>query len=207
MAQGEFITLLPMKKLLLTLLIALPALAQAQSYGLPTDSTTHKVIYEGVIQTPGATQAELYSRAREWFATSFNSGKDVLDMDDRQSGKLIGKAYADFALRVPMIGSVTQKMWRVVKVYVKDGRYRYEITDFAAQGYYRPGQVPESTQTAMHPVEEFFDTKNSMFFDKRGTPKPMAQSVFDATQAQAKAQIASLQNAMVSPTAKKEKDW
>jgi len=186
-----------MKAFLLALLIFAPMLMRAQSVVLPIDSTTHKVTFTGVVQVPGVTQADLYSRAREWFATNFNSGKAVLDMDDKEAGKMIGKAYADFSLRAPLVGDITQKLWRQVKVYVKDGRYRYELTEFSTEGYLASGgRKPES-----YPVEWFLDKT-------KGARKGMSESVLNATHNQALAQIASLQSAMTSTAAaKKEKDW
>lgn len=57
-----------MKMLLLLCLLTLPTLVRAQSnvfQGLPVDSASGKITYQGVVQVPGVSKTELYSRARE----------------------------------------------------------------------------------------------------------------------------------------------
>lgn len=117
--------------LLCALCLSLGAAGQvAPLPSLPTDSLTHKITYQGVVQVPGASQLELYSRAREWFAATFGSSKAVLEVDDRESGKLIGRAYAQFEFSGGFGPTVPWAMWRTIKVETKDGRYRYTITNF-----------------------------------------------------------------------------
>ena len=88
-----------MKHLFLLCLLACGLQAAGQVSPLPIDSLTHKVTYQGVVQVPGVTQAEMYSRAREWFAVTFGSAKAVLEMDDRTAGKLIGRENGGFLQR------------------------------------------------------------------------------------------------------------
>jgi hypothetical protein len=77
----------------------------------------------------GIKQDELYSRAREWFAKNFNNSKYVLQMDDRTSGKLVGKGsiqvHDSYAIN-PDAGFVEFS----INVYVKDGRYKYDLNNF-----------------------------------------------------------------------------
>lgn len=76
--------------------------------------------YSKVIEVPNKTSKELYSSAREWFAKTFVSANDVLQMDDLQSGKLIGK------------GNFLLKDWIVdfnFEVIVKEGRYKYDLSN------------------------------------------------------------------------------
>ena len=118
-----------MKILLLLLLLAPCLRAAGQASPLPVDSTTRKVTYQGIVQVPGVSQAELYSRAREWFATSFGSAKAVLEMDDRVVSKMVGRYYATFGFSAGL-SATPWHLWRTVTVEVKDGRYRYSFTRF-----------------------------------------------------------------------------
>lgn len=121
-----------MKKLLLTLFIVAPALSMAQAIVLPRDSTTKQISFQEVVQVPGATKDELYTRAREWFAKTFKSSKDVIQMDDRIAGKIIGKGSGN-----GLTGNILliTSFWLnyTVSITIKDGRYRYEITDFTTE--------------------------------------------------------------------------
>lgn len=129
-----------MKKYLLLLLL-LPFFVQAQkskspmdslkkylNMGIKVDSITKKIIYEGVEKVEGATKDELYVRAREWFARTFNSANKVLQMDDKAAGKLIGKASEPGVSLSLFTGGFM--MDYTVSITVKEGRYRYEITNY-----------------------------------------------------------------------------
>jgi opacity protein-like surface antigen len=191
-----------MKKLLLAalLLAALSSQANAQSWKnpLPLDSATHRVVYTGVVAVPGATKDELYSRAREWFATNFGSAKAVLEMDDREAGKLIGNANSQFMLVFGgILASTPMRLWRTIRVELKDGKYRYTLANFDMGS-------PTSGQAAARPVESWFDKPAE--FAKDGTPKKVTASVIDAIQASGESQVASLQAAMTKK-ASKDKDW
>jgi hypothetical protein len=117
--------------LLLALLMASPAIAQKvkeddSPMALPVDSDTHKVTYSGVVEVAGATQAQLYSRAYEWVVRTYKSAPDVLQMQDKESGKIILKGYTHALVRGRECGPVSHTF----SIYLKDGRYKYDITDF-----------------------------------------------------------------------------
>lgn len=86
--------------------------------------------YSEVIKVPGKTAIQLYGSAREWFAESFKSANDVLQLEDQTNGKLIGKGsmpiiikYNSMLVSVPIILHATF----TIKVAVKDSVYKYEI--------------------------------------------------------------------------------
>lgn len=106
-----------MKKLLLLVFALLPSLLFAKDY-------------TEVVEVQGKTADQLYSSAREWFADTFNSANDVLQMDDPVAGKLIGKGFFNIVVTAktgfgstPIILPVTFTM----KVFVKDSVYKYEV--------------------------------------------------------------------------------
>lgn len=121
-----------MKKSLLIILLLLPTAMQAQSIQIPVDSATRKIDYQGVVKADGLTKDELYTRAREWFAKTFNSAKDVIQMDDKSAGKIIGKGAANGSYFY-LLTTIRFTLYYTVSITVKDGRYRYEITDIEAQ--------------------------------------------------------------------------
>lgn len=117
-----------MKKLLLAL-IFFPFILSAQEYS-------------EVVTVEGKTAEELYVFAREWFAVTFNSAKDVLQMDDADAGKLIGKgstSVSEFFIAGKGLAAVPIKMdWEphfTVKIEVRNGRYKCEITDIVIRAY------------------------------------------------------------------------
>jgi hypothetical protein len=114
-----------MKKLLL-ILLCLPMFGFGQ--GFPISEKTGKVTYEGVVKVEGASASGLYVQANEWFAKSFRSANSVIQMQDKEEGKIIGK------------GSIEAyfKEWATVGVWnftlsfeCREGRYRYVLTDIS----------------------------------------------------------------------------
>jgi len=107
---------------------------------LPIDSQTNKISYTEVVYVDSLTKKqELFSRAREWFAKTFNSSTNVIQMEDKESGKIIGKAL----IQVYHKGLVMTYKWGyinyTISVYIKDGRYKYELTDFYHSGQSNTG--------------------------------------------------------------------
>lgn len=130
-----------MKKSILIAVMAIAGLS-AKSQTLPIDSATQKVTYNAIVTATGKKD-ELYSKARSWFATAFKKANYVLQMDDKEAGKLIGKGTATGVLKDSWNISVTAgfTLSYTVFVTVKDGKYRYEITDFSEQDYELAGHA------------------------------------------------------------------
>jgi hypothetical protein len=178
--------------LLLTLLGAVsPAAAQTQLKlprqrgwvnPLPIDSTTGKVSFRAVVQVPGATQAQLYTRAKEWFAAATGPVKPTLSQANETSGTLSGKA-SELVMQNLLGANVQVPLWRTVTIQVKPGRFRYILTDFA----FDSGQG----QGAITPIENYL-TPNALTFDANGYPRPVLQSTIDAIYRSGRQQASSI---------------
>jgi hypothetical protein len=124
-----------MKALLTPLLTLTVGLAHAQVTGsakLPIDSVTHRITYAEVVQLPGLSQAELYTRAKLWFAEAFKSGKQVIQTDDKEAGVVQGKAWTSVEVHFLNDDQPASVMglWYTVTLTCRRGHYRYEITEF-----------------------------------------------------------------------------
>jgi len=91
--------------------------------------------YSEVVDVPGATQQELYSRAELWFAEAFQSANDVLQLEDESEGRLVAKAAIWYEPK-SMIGSdgIRGPIRFMGKVSAKDGRFKYEFSEFVHEG-------------------------------------------------------------------------
>jgi hypothetical protein len=90
---------------------------------------------EEVVELSGVTSGELFLRARSWFADSFVDSKNVLEIADKEAGMLVGKGTSRYEPNV--LGGSTGLRGHirfVVKVLVKEGRYKYSISDFVHTG-------------------------------------------------------------------------
>lgn len=171
-------------KTIVTLIWLLLATSFAYAQDTLVDKETGLVTFTGVVRVDSTlSKAELYSRAREWFARTYNDADKVLSMDDRASGKLLGKAFQNIK-----IYSSYEKMHYQISVFVKDGRYKYEITNLRYQDYgtdadpFRP-RVPAET----HFVRGYY---------KNGKTRPVSDRYRRATVEGIQSLIASLEASM-----------
>lgn len=93
-----------------------------------------KVYYSDVIQSNG-TADQLYTSARSWTAKNFVNAQNVIQMDDPTSHKMIIKASCP-------VSKDGQFFYYTLTIQTKDGRYRYELSDFLMQGF-KAGLVPK----------------------------------------------------------------
>lgn len=113
-----------MKKIIFGILVFL----SGQSF---CQSTVTTVTYSEVIQMDSISKNELFNRARMAFVTIFKSSKDVIQLEDKENGKIIGKAVFNYNPTIFIGNMLTRGIVRYsVTIQVKDGRYKYEITDF-----------------------------------------------------------------------------
>ena len=115
-----------MKKLFLVLCLFVSNFLIAQE--LPKDSVTGKYTFQGIVKVDSVSKNELYSRAREWISKSFVSANNVIQMDDKELGKIIGKGKTQnyyFG-----IGSDMGSILFTISIQVKDNKFKYTITDF-----------------------------------------------------------------------------
>jgi hypothetical protein len=74
-----------------------------------------KVTYTNVILVDSISKEEIYKRAKQWLAQNFEYTKN----DDNDL--LISRGYIQYGMF---------KFWHTIIIKIKDGKYKYEITDF-----------------------------------------------------------------------------
>ena len=110
---------------------------QKETPKLPIDSNTNKITYSEVVTVDSLTsKQELYSRAREWFAKTYNSSKEVLQMEEKESGKILGKALIQVYYKMLGMDHEHGYINYTITIAVKDGKYKYEITDLHHKGQF-----------------------------------------------------------------------
>jgi hypothetical protein len=139
---------------------------------LPVDTATGRLLYGDVILVPDASQAELYARAQLWFADTFASAKEVVQVANKEAGVIQGTAFSPLAFGEPGAQSLV-RLWYTVKLVVKDGRYKYDFTDFQLQEY--PASptydTPYIVESAPVPVEGYLNLEQ-----KKGTDRRLARA-------------------------------
>jgi Domain of unknown function (DUF4468) with TBP-like fold len=101
--------------------------------------------FSEVVAVEGATKDQLYSAALAWLGDTFRSAKTVLDVKDKDAGRLVAKPSLAYAPKV-FVGSARIKgsVRYAVTVEAKDGKYRYTIDGFTHEGTPGPGGGPAS---------------------------------------------------------------
>jgi hypothetical protein len=103
-----------------------------------------KIVFTEVIEMPNITKDALYTRAYEWFAKAFNSANNVIQMQDKENGKIVGKgSFGDINVSVVLgMATVYGNVKFTISIYLKDGKYKYEVTDFYHEGSWVGGGAP-----------------------------------------------------------------
>lgn len=83
-----------------------------------------------IVEAPGLSKSDIYTKVRIWFSESFKSSNHVLQMDDKDSGIIIGKGNTRISGKGGIVGFdyVTDF---TIKIEIKDGRYRSTISDIS----------------------------------------------------------------------------
>lgn len=91
-----------------------------------------QILYSEVVKVDSTiSKSELFSRARAWCSSEFNNSKTALDVQDKESGELIGNGVV-IVFAIP-VGDMPFEYGAVkfrFTILVKDGRYKYEFSNF-----------------------------------------------------------------------------
>jgi hypothetical protein len=89
-----------------------------------------------LVDTIQGTKNELYVKSYEWIAKTFTSAKDVIQMNDKEAGKIIAKAVIAVPGTKNGYGMTMgdDYVHYTISIDVKDNRYRCIISDFYHEG-------------------------------------------------------------------------
>ncbi|MHA7822467.1 DUF4468 domain-containing protein [Chryseobacterium arthrosphaerae] len=117
-----------MKKLFFIVLLCFVSLFKSQS-SIP-------VKYSEVVKVDSILNAStLYSNAKIWFVNNFKNPKEVILLDDPDNKTLLGRGNMKYRSKI-FIGSGAREGWITfdISIVCKDGRYKYEFTNFTHKG-------------------------------------------------------------------------
>lgn len=112
-----------MKKIFLFLLFPISSFAQKDTF------------YFQLIDTASGTKVELYARARQFVALQFHDSRNVIQMDDKDAGKIICKGVFTPLVGVGLGMKVQSIVYFTADIDLKDGKYRCVLSDFYHDGY------------------------------------------------------------------------
>lgn len=83
--------------------------------------------FERIIEVPGNTQDELYIKAHEWFVKQFTSAKSVIQFQDKEDGKIMGKYVAELTLAETM--SYYFESTQIISLDIRADKVRLVISE------------------------------------------------------------------------------
>jgi len=104
-----------------------------------------KITYTDVVKVDSVSKDELYNRAKRWFVDNYNSSKDVIQLDDKENGEIIAKGFFEEFWQVTAYSGMNVNVWQKIQIQIKDGRYKYEITDFRIKYFVSASQYTAAT--------------------------------------------------------------
>lgn len=98
------------------------ALAIKDLYGLDkNNSITRVIIVDSILKT----KEQIYVAVNDWFVRSFNDGKSVIQLNDKDAGVIIGKGHiSNMGSTMSFASSADISADVIIRVDMKDGRMR-----------------------------------------------------------------------------------
>lgn len=93
-----------------------------------------KILYDEIIEVPGASAKDIFIKVRNWFVEEFLDSKSVLEVNDEANGLLTGKGTYKLD-KINGLNSHNGYVMFVMNVKVKDGKFRYQLYSFVYKGF------------------------------------------------------------------------
>lgn len=85
--------------------------------------------YTQIIEAPGKSKEQLYILLNYWYSNTFNSGKAVIQLNDKEAGVIIGKGYlANIAVHAGGTNAYNVNLCPIIKTDIKEGKIRVIYT-------------------------------------------------------------------------------
>lgn len=150
---------------------------------LPRDATTNKVSFTDVVTVSGATKDQLFNRAKSWMVNYYKN--EQFAINNKEDGRLTREGMFPKTYNQGNGKTSTDKNYYNITVFVKDGKYKYEITDIAPddgksrdplekvydmlEGMNRPKLIKYANQQIFEGVDEVLKSlKAAMLVDPKG---------------------------------------
>lgn len=102
------------------------ALVIKDLYGLDKDNGITRVI---IIDSIPKTKDQIYIAVNDWFIRSFNNGKSVIQLNDKEAGCIIGKGYiSNMGNTQSFFTNSKISAYVIIRADIKDGRMRITTT-------------------------------------------------------------------------------
>lgn len=112
--------------------------------------------FEEVIDLPGMSKEKLYIRANSWFVDIFNSAESVIQFQDKEEGRLMGKYVTDAEMSV-----YNYLIKSTIQVDIKDEKVRLLFKD----PYFKA--ISDDTGNVYNEDYKVLDSKDGVMLARR----------------------------------------
>ena len=129
------------------------------------------VSYTRIIEVPEIkSKDEIYNRALNYFVYNYGSGKSVIQTQDKELGRIVGKGiYKNVHIGMSLVTTYVN-CWHIVRVDIKDGRARIILTLTEYDKRISGGNTPDALSSVK--VEQSFP------INKKGYQKTVMGKAF-----------------------------
>jgi hypothetical protein len=168
-----------MKKYLLAFLLLISSINYSFSQNNQGDSLNEPTITE-VITIDSTSSSQLYERAKIWLVKTFKSSKDVIQIDDKENGKIIAKGVVLYDAPAFVPGTNFSGYFEfILTIETKNNKFRYTFEGFRHVAY-KDGYSGGAFENEKPECGTFILTKNNWYSIKaKGTNsiKEIAESL------------------------------
>lgn len=166
-----------------TLLVIIGLLVACSANGqLPVKDG--QIFYEQIDSLPGVSKDEIYKRSKAWIVAIFKDAKEVIQLDSKEDGEIIGKG--NFQFYYTMLGvPVPSRCFFTIKLSSRDGKHRAQIYDVTAVNGERNEPVrmdkllsKPNTGHNQKIIRQINEGVESMFADLRAVLNPVKKDDF-----------------------------
>lgn len=92
-----------------------------------------EVEYQSVEIADSMSATAIYQAVRLWFVETFPDSREVLEVDDKEQGLLIGTGWSNISGGSVGPYPIDNKLWFTLKIEIKEGRYRWKLYNLQRQ--------------------------------------------------------------------------
>jgi predicted ATP-dependent protease len=117
-----------------------------------------------VYDVPNLSKDQIYSKTLSWMAETYNSSKHVIELQDKESGRIVGNAITTFNswIGIPLSYRYT------ISVDTKDNKIRVQFRDFisvdqegqSAQNDYEMGKIKANLEALSDNLYQYLTKKD-----------------------------------------------
>lgn len=115
----------PLKKIKLILLSTLILNSCSSTKELRLEASEDQKTYSKLIEIPGKNSNDIYKNVNEWMILTFNDAESVIQFQDKESGKVMGKYIGEYKKSE----SEFRKFKCVISIDIKDEKVRIQFLD------------------------------------------------------------------------------